>query len=357
MGYARDESTYVLLFVQLQVQFFGLIEKLNVDVRLVLFNLLVDAIEGSEVVGGHRFAQAVLGINDRSEAVITATDWALLNISIFVFENPGSRRAQLAVEVATVLAEELDVTEIKLGVIAFGSRAVSRADATLDQTTRFLVSGQVQGRVCPCILQVKIHAELHEALQDLDLRVSCGLMNAVVSMHILHQRIQLLLHQQPDDFDMAVVAGPVHGSVSSGLGRVRQGFENVSLIFVIIAVAVIRGLLVLLVLQVRLILDQHSNYVFISVTGRPKKRVPTAFLSVYIGTQCDRLLGRFEIVFLNGGQQHGIFLLRGQLLCLILGIGHVVVITGNCSLGVFLCINHLACFCSTFIYRKSILFK
>ena len=72
-------------------------------------------------MGLHRVPQAILSFLDRGQAVVAATDRALLNISILVFENPGSRRAQLAVEVATVLAEELDVTEIELGVIAFGS--------------------------------------------------------------------------------------------------------------------------------------------------------------------------------------------------------------------------------------------
>ena len=119
MGNAGDESPYILLFIQLQVQLFCLVKKFNVNIRIVVFDALINAVEGGEIVGRHTLSQADFGLHNRGQAVIAATDRALLNISIFVFEDPGSRRAQLAVEVSTVLAEELYVTEIELGVIAF----------------------------------------------------------------------------------------------------------------------------------------------------------------------------------------------------------------------------------------------
>ena len=59
-----------------------------------------------------------------------------------------------------------------------------RLDTGLDQGTRFRVSGQVKWRVDASVSKLQIDTELHEALEDLDLGIGGGLMNAVVAMDI-----------------------------------------------------------------------------------------------------------------------------------------------------------------------------
>ena len=80
-----------------------------------------------------------------------------------------------------------------------------------DQFTGLRVRSKVQGCVSSRILQVEIHTKLHETLEHFDLGVRGSLMDAIIAVNILHQRIHLLLHQDPDYFMVTVVTGPVHG--------------------------------------------------------------------------------------------------------------------------------------------------
>ena len=59
-----------------------------------------------------------------------------------------------------------------------------RLDTRLDEGTCFRVRGQVKWRMHASISKLQIDTELHEALEDLDLGIGGGLMNAVVAMDI-----------------------------------------------------------------------------------------------------------------------------------------------------------------------------
>ena len=99
--------------------------------------------------------------------------------------------------------------------------------------TGLWVRGEVQRCVATCILQVEINTELHEALEHFDLGVSGSLMDAVIAINVLHQRIHLLLHQDPDDLMVAMVTGPVHGRGATKFGWVGHRLKVV-LLFVIV---------------------------------------------------------------------------------------------------------------------------
>ena len=103
-------------------------------------------------MGLHSISQVILSLLNLSHRFKAASDWALLDLSIFVFKDPGPCRATLGVELCSHTTVVLDVTEVKLGTAALTTYAMSLLDALLDQSARFWVSGQVQGRVSPCIL-------------------------------------------------------------------------------------------------------------------------------------------------------------------------------------------------------------
>ena len=118
----------------------------------MFFDSLIDTVEGGEIMGLHSISQVGLCLLDLSHRFKATSDWALLDVSIFVFKDPGPSRATFGVELSSHTTVVLDVTEVELGTTALTTYAMSLLDALLDQSARFWVSGQVQGRVSPCIL-------------------------------------------------------------------------------------------------------------------------------------------------------------------------------------------------------------
>ena len=163
------------------------------------------------------------------------------------------------------------------------------------------------------ILLLKIYTEGHEALEDVDLRGGSSLMDAVVTIDILKVRIHLLFHQKPDDLDVALVASPMHWGMPTGLGWVWDRLEVVNL-FIVIKILLLFVDLLLLVFQMRLMLDQKSNNILISVTSSPKDRVPTVLLAAGICIHAKSFLDLLVVVFLDSCHQEGISLLLSHLL-------------------------------------------
>ena len=105
------------------------------------------------------------------------------------------------------------------------------------------------------ISQLQIDTKLHEALEDLDLRVGGSLMDAVVAVDVNQQWVHRDLHKKPDHLDVTVVRSPVHRCVATDFGRVRHRLEVVDFLFVVTCISVIVSLILIHVLQMRLVLD------------------------------------------------------------------------------------------------------
>ena len=112
-----------------------------------------------------------------------------------MLKDPTLGRAQFAVEVTAVFTVELDVSKIEFRTFALCSFAISRLDTTLNQFFGRRVSSQVKRSVNARVLYGQIHSVTHETLEDSQLRVSCSLMNAVVSVNVHQKRVHFHLHK------------------------------------------------------------------------------------------------------------------------------------------------------------------
>ena len=148
-------------------------------------------------------------------------------------------------------------------------------------------------------------------------------MDTSVSVHILGERAHVLLHQYPDDLVVSVVTSPMHWGVPTGLSWVWDRLEVVNL-FIVIKILLLFIDLLLLVFQMRLMLDQKSNNILISVTSSPKDRVPTVLLAAGICIHAKSFLDLLVVVFLDSCHQEGISLLLSHLLFFLFGLVFVV---------------------------------
>ena len=181
---ALDKVADVELFLELKVKDGSIVQKFHIDVRAVLFDLVVDAVKCTEFIRRHSVMQIILSVLDRLEHGITSANGALRDIAILVLVDPGLGGAELAPELVGVFTVELDIPEIEAGVVALFAGAMRCLDTCLDEGAGFWVGGQVEGRVYASVSQLEIDTELHKALEDLDLRVGRGLMDAVVAVDI-----------------------------------------------------------------------------------------------------------------------------------------------------------------------------
>lgn len=297
MSQARNVLLDVELLLKFQVHHLRKVVKPHVDVSARLLDRFKYTVYSAKIVGIDSRAQVTFSASNRIEAVIATADGALGVLSAPALEDPSSGRAKLAVELVTVFAIVLHVFEIELRLVALLAEAVSGLLTFLDKITRLRVRGEVEGRMRTGILEVQIDTKLHKALEDLDLRVGSSLMNTVVTMDVLKERVHALLLEDPDNLVVAVVRGPVHGRRTTRLGGVGDRLEVVLLLFFII-IGVL-GLLLLLVLQVSLVLDKDSDDILVSVTGCPQKRVPAVFLNARVSADFERFSYIFIVVFLN----------------------------------------------------------
>ena len=84
-----DEVADVELFLQLKMENGSLVQKFNINVRTILFDLVVDAVKCSELVGCHGVLQIILGILNILENSVTAANGTFRDITIFVLEDPS----------------------------------------------------------------------------------------------------------------------------------------------------------------------------------------------------------------------------------------------------------------------------
>lgn len=108
-----DEVSDLKLLVKLEVEHLGCVKELHVDVRPVRLDLLKHLVEGVEVIGGHRILHTSLTQVDEVEALVTAADRPLSCLAILLLIHHGLAGAARAVEIATVLAVELNVSEVE----------------------------------------------------------------------------------------------------------------------------------------------------------------------------------------------------------------------------------------------------
>ena len=112
-----------------------------------------------------------------------------------MLEDPSLCGASFTVEVTAILAVELDVSEVEFRIIALCATAVGRLNTALDQFAGIGVRSKVKGRVHTGVLQVKIYAKLHEDLKHVHLGVGGSLVDAVISVNIHQERVQILLQK------------------------------------------------------------------------------------------------------------------------------------------------------------------
>ena len=84
-----DEVADVELFLQLKMEDGSRVQKFHVDIRTILFDLIVDAVKCSELVRCHSVLQIILGILNIFEHSITAANWAFRDLTILVLEDPS----------------------------------------------------------------------------------------------------------------------------------------------------------------------------------------------------------------------------------------------------------------------------
>ena len=114
LGDTRDEIANVELLLKFEVKNLSVMEKFDIDVGFVGLDLIVDAIEISELVSRHGVAKSLFLIRNQMVTVVTAAHGALLNDTILVLKHPSLGRAELAIELIAVGAVELDVLKVKL---------------------------------------------------------------------------------------------------------------------------------------------------------------------------------------------------------------------------------------------------
>ena len=114
LGDTRDEIANVELLLKFEVKNLSVVEKFDIDVGFVGLDLIVDAIEISELVSRHGVAKSLLLISNKMVAVVAAAHGALFNDTILVLKHPSLGRAELAIELIAVGAVELDVLKVKL---------------------------------------------------------------------------------------------------------------------------------------------------------------------------------------------------------------------------------------------------
>lgn len=199
-----------------------------------------------------------------------------------------------------------------------------RLDTRLDEGTRFRVCGQVKWRVDASVSKLQIDTELHEALEDLDLGISRGLMNTVVAVDIDREWVHANLHEQPNDLDVPMVTRPMHRRVPADFRWVGLGDEVVDFLFVVARFFVVVRHCTFIVLLVGTALNEQTNNVFVSVTRGPEQRVPTVLLAVGVSSASKRLADTLKVILLHGSEQKGISLLLRHLLHLLLGARVVV---------------------------------
>ena len=84
-----DEVADIELFLQLKMKDGSLVQKFYINIRAILFDLIVDAVKCSEVVRRHSVLQIILGILNIFEHCIAAANWAFRDLTIFVLEDPS----------------------------------------------------------------------------------------------------------------------------------------------------------------------------------------------------------------------------------------------------------------------------
>ena len=199
-----------------------------------------------------------------------------------------------------------------------------RLDTRLDQGTRFRVRGQVKWRVDASVSKLQIDTELHEALEDLDLGISRGLMNAVVAVDIDREWVHANLHEQPNDLDVSMVTRPMHRRVPADFSWVGLWDKVIDFLFVVARLFVVIRHCTFIVLLVGAALNEQTNDVLVSVTRGPEQRIPTVLLAVGVGAARKRFAYTLKVILLHGSEQQGISLLLRHLLHLLLGARVVV---------------------------------
>lgn len=84
-----DEVADVELFLQLKMEDGSRVQKFHVDIRTILFDLIVDAVKCSKLVSCHSVLQIILGILNIFKHSITAANWAFRDLTILVLEDPS----------------------------------------------------------------------------------------------------------------------------------------------------------------------------------------------------------------------------------------------------------------------------
>jgi hypothetical protein len=149
-------------------------------------------------------------------------------------------------------------------------------------------------------------------------------MDAVVSVDVFQERVQLLFHKQPNDLDVAMIGRPMQGSMATSLRRVRYRLKVVDLFFIITRLAFVVRDFLIFVLHVRLMFNQQAHYVFVSVTCSPEQRVPTVLFAGGVCSDSKGFLDPIKVVFLDSSEQELVSLLLRHLLLLLLGARVVV---------------------------------
>ena len=199
-----------------------------------------------------------------------------------------------------------------------------RLDTRLDEGTCFRVRGQVKWRVDASVSKLQIDTELHEALEDLDLRISCGLMNTVVAVDIDREWVHANLHEQPHNLDVPMVTRPMHRRVPADFSWVGLRDEVIDFFFVVARFFVVVRYCTFIVLLVGAALNEQTNNVLVSVTRGPEQWIPTVLLAVRVGAARKRFADTLKIIILHGSEQQGISLLLRHLLHLLLGARVIV---------------------------------
>ena len=86
---ALDKVADIELFLELEVKDGSIVQKFHIDVRAVLFDLVVDAVKCTEFIRRHSVMQIILSVLDRLEHGITTANGAFRDLTILVFEDPS----------------------------------------------------------------------------------------------------------------------------------------------------------------------------------------------------------------------------------------------------------------------------
>ena len=93
VSYALDEVPDVELSFEAQVKYCSIIHESHINVRPVLPDLVVDAVESNEVECVHGVSQILLGFRNNSETIVAAADRALSDFTVFILKDPVFGRA------------------------------------------------------------------------------------------------------------------------------------------------------------------------------------------------------------------------------------------------------------------------